>query len=138
MTNYSKDILINIGRVVLSKHPDIAQTIMDQVENNICLQHETIQFMFERYCKIMGIKDSELTGPVFKSRFTEIRKIFISVIISFYGDRRRLNKILSDILQQPSSLMSRQISEVKFRYKRDADFMDKCNKAIQCLQKPIN
>lgn len=136
--NYSKNILANIGRVVVSEHPDIAKTIMDQVENNICLQQETIQFMFERYCNMMDIKHSELTGPVFKSRFTEIRKIFISVIISFYGDRRRLNKILSDILQQPSSLMSRQISEVKFRYKRDVDFMDKCNKAIQCLQKPIN
>ena len=136
--NYSKNILANIGRVVVSKHPDIAQSIINQVEENIGIQKEAIQFMFERYCKMMGIKDSELTGPVFKSRFTEIRKIFISVIISFYGDRRRLNKILSDILQQLSSLMSRQISEVKFRYKRDADFMDKCNKAIQCLQKPIN
>ena len=29
--NYSKNILANIGRVVLSKHPDIAKSIINQV-----------------------------------------------------------------------------------------------------------
>lgn len=134
---YSRKILAKLGKMIIIHHPEIANDIIKQLRTAPTLEADSLQFHLHRFCEYSNIDVTSLTGPVYKSALTESRKIFINAILIIYGDQDKMNKTLSNVLKIRPSLISKTISEVKFRYKKEDLFNSASNKAIQYLQSPL-
>lgn len=127
---YSKKTLALLGKEVVQRHPELATGILNSFPSPTCTDLEKMSEFFKIYCTEIDVKPESITGPVYKSSITEIKKVFISAMINLYGDRRLFNKILSDILEQEPSATTRMIGEVQFRYKKDQVFIEKVNSIV--------
>lgn len=138
---YSKSTLAQIGKEVISKHPDIASSILDTIKpaKPIKFNLGEIPGYFNDYCTLIQVDPKTLQGPVFKSSVNEDRKVFLSVMIALYGEPFKFNKAISDALEMFPPAITVMSKEVKFRYSKDIEFTEKVNKIlVQIILSPVD
>jgi len=129
---YSKSTLAKIGKEVVSKHPQIASSILQQISTTKPVRFDLAEIpgLFKEYCSIVNIDPESLKGPVFKSSINEDRKVFISVIICMYGEVWGLKKAISDTINIFPQNIGTMTDEIKFRYAKDMSFTEKVNSIL--------
>lgn len=124
---YTNKTLAKIGKEVINNHPDIASVILEQMPAPMCNDLSKIPHYLIIFCQAISIDPSSIRGPVYKSSIAEIKKMFVSAMVTLYNEPHCFSKEISLVLDQDPSITSRMIREVKFRYKKDEDFINKVN-----------
>ncbi len=127
---YSYKTLAIIGKQVVERHPDIANSILQTIATPTCTDLTKIPDYFKAYCLDIGVPPETVTGPVYKSSVTEIKKVFISAMLALYGQRHLFKKTITETLNQHPYSTTRMCSEVEFRRKKDVDFIQKVDEAL--------
>lgn len=131
---YTKKTLAIIGREVVDKHPDIATGIIKNIKPPSSSDIEKIPYYFNLFCITVEKQPQEITGPVYKSSITEIKKIFMAAMLKIYNRQRLFNKTISTVLDQDRGATSRMISEVEFRYQKDESFSNQVDIIFNKIQ----
>jgi len=74
-----------LGRLVVKKYPDIAQTLLatlnhEPSESNI----SKIEGFFLSFCKLQGINKETYFGPVYKTSKVDVFRLFTAAMIHLY------------------------------------------------------
>ena len=142
MIKHSKQTLAKLGEEVLRLHPKLGESLIEsislQIQDETYLTKEILIADLILYAKSVGLNKDDLVGVICKSSLTEKRKVFICIISKVYGRKWSFNQTLSKVVKISPQLISRILSEVEFRYRKDEDFRDMCNEGFVALNKNIN
>lgn len=142
MIKHSKQTLAKLGEEVLRLHPKLGESLIEsislQTQNETYLTKEILIADLILYAKSVGLNKDDLVGVICMSSLTEKRKVFICIISKVYGRKWSFNQTLSKVVKISPQLISKILSEVEFRYRKDEDFKDMCNKGFVALNKNIN
>lgn len=130
---YSKHDLISIGKTIVSSDPEKARTIVNSLQPFIKKDISKIPDYFTSFCSAINVTPEQQAGRTYNRSISENNKVFISAMLCIYNDQFLLVKTISDTLKKKHPLISRHVSEVKFRYKKDQDFKNKVDNAIKLL-----
>ncbi len=136
--NMPRQQILQLGRILLSKKPDIAQALLAEylphtppIETDL----EKIPEYFIRFCHINQLKPCDNTGPLYKADKINERRVFIAAMICLYNPSTRLlSKYLALTLNQDPSNTAKMIQEVEFRYRKMEDFKAKVDEVIGKLK----
>lgn len=131
---YSTQTLVRIGREIVKKHPDLATAIIEEIPKPKDTDLSKIPNYFNLYCSLNDIDASSIKGPVFKSSFTEKKKVFIGAMYAIYAEVRLFSKNISEVLGDEPWCTSWMLKEVKFRYVKDQEFKERVNKLLHQIR----
>lgn len=119
---YNNKIYAKLGRELVSKHPQFATALIENLPSVKKADLNFINKYFVQYCFYIQLETVLLTGPVYLPKLTEYRKIFISAMVVMYNSQYLLQKNLCNTLSMRHSAISDIASEVKIRYQKDKLF----------------
>lgn len=131
---YSHQTLVRIGKEVVKKHPDLATSIIEKIPKPKDTDLSKIPNYFNLYCSLNNIEAGSIKGPVFKSSFTEKKKIFIGAMYAIYAEVRLFSKNIAAVLEDEPWCTSWMLKEVKFRYAKDEVFKEQVNKLLNQIR----
>lgn len=128
---YTRKILAKIGRHLIESDPVIAKNILEEIKTGPDKDIKKIPMYFISFCREINVNPEQQKGLVFDRQRCENNKIFISAMVEIYNNQRLVGKTISETLNKKQPLVSRQVSEVKFRYKKDEDFKNKVDNILK-------
>lgn len=131
---YSEKQISIIGREVVKKHPEIASTIINSLPPQSSMSLEKIPEFYGKYCEMISVKPDDLRGSVINRDKCEKRKVFAYAMISIYGNKRKLNKEVSSILNVLPCVTTTMTSSGSIRYGRDEEFTEKVNQLLETIK----
>lgn len=125
---YSNTTLVKLGREVLKKHPDIAVTLIEDLEPKRTDINQ-IENYFTVYCLSIGTNDIRPGKP-----HAEKKKVFIAAMINIFSNQYGFNRIISNVFGQTPNITTCMIKESECRYRIDHDFRVKVDNILNIIQ----
>lgn len=139
---YQNSFCQQLGRILLSKEPAIAQALISEYLPARSKPIETdltkIPDYFTSFCELQQINPEDYTGALYKSSKIDKRRLFVAVIILMYHRRTKLvAKCISETVGQDPAMTTRMIQEVEFRYSKVDEFKSQVDEVVKLLTKDL-
>ena len=133
----TKEQCFRLGKLVLQREPETAAKLIPLIAEprRSQIDQRTISSDFLTFCSIQNIKPESYRGNIYKHSKTEIRGLFVAVMVIKYGSAsRNIGKYLSATLGQKKQWTSQMIGEAETRYRCNAEYRDQVNGIIKKME----
>jgi hypothetical protein len=123
---YGKKTYIALGKMLLSKHPDVAEQLLTYCRVSGDTNLDNIPIYFHRFCDINQLTPSDYTGRLVSQDKLRMRRLFVGAMLHIYNEhifhqphtsplmRNGFVKKLSECQNIKKAWMSRLIRQVIF------------------------
>lgn len=143
---YGKKTYMQLGMVLMKKHPDVAQSLLPYCQTKPTESLEHLPDYFKRFCEYYQINPLEHVGKLPTAEKQRIRRVFIGSMLTIYDEKvfhqseiapiiyRGFVARMAELLSAKPSRISLLIRQIMFEERTYPDFAEEITNTVAHLK----